>query len=54
MPVEERVGGNVVLEFGVRASDAPTAIVVQTGTGTHVSHFVTCPQAKGWRGKGSK
>jgi len=38
-PVET---GNIELAGGV-------AKYVPAGTGRYVSHFVTCPQAKGWR-----
>lgn len=46
MPVdaESTEGGNIVLVDGV-------AKYVKAGEGTHVSHFVTCPNAKSHRRK---
>lgn len=44
MPVDAKPTekGNLLLENGV-------ARYVEAGKGTHVSHFATCAQAKGWR-----
>lgn len=42
MPVDakQNPAGNIVLE-----GEAPTAVYVDPGTGTHTSHFATCPNA---------
>jgi len=42
MPVDARTteAGNLVLE-----GQEPTAVYVDPGTGTHTSHFATCPHA---------
>ncbi len=48
MPVEKRVGGNIILR-GETADQVPIARVVGPGKGTHVSHFANCKQADLWR-----
>ncbi len=48
-PVEKQMGGNVVLDPSLLPDEPATARVVRPGTGTHVNHFATCPQAPSWR-----
>ncbi len=50
MPVEEREGGNLVLDRDLLGEN-PVARVVADGEGTHVSHFATCPDGDRWRGR---
>lgn len=47
MPIEERSGGNLVVETDL-LGDAVVQ-VVEAGSGTHDSHFATCPDARKWR-----
>lgn len=42
MPVEPQEGGNLIVQ-------GKTVLMVAAGTGTHVSHFATCPQASSHR-----
>ncbi len=49
-PIEPSEGGNIALQMELDGSE--TAVVVAAGTGTHVSHFATCPQAAKWRNRG--
>lgn len=44
LPVEN---GNLVLDPA--NGDVPHVRVVKAGEGTHVSHYVTCPQREEWR-----
>jgi hypothetical protein len=46
MPIEPRKGGNVAIE---NREGVLHASFVADGSGTHVSHFATCPQAAHWR-----
>jgi len=47
MPIEERSGGNLVVETDL-LGDAVVQ-VVEAGSGTHDSHFARCPDARKWR-----
>lgn len=53
MPVDQRQSpnGNLILEYD-SATDSTLARHVPAGTGTHLSHFATCPNADKHRGTG--
>lgn len=42
--------GNVLLQGHLDGGE-PTAVIVEPGRGTHISHFATCPDAPQWRRK---
>jgi hypothetical protein len=46
--IEVKPGGNVVLQETL-GDEETVATVVKPGTGTHVFHFATCPDADAWR-----
>jgi hypothetical protein len=48
MPISPKAGGNIRVQLSLLGGPV-TIVYVKPGKGTHISHFVDCPDAKNWR-----